>query len=176
MNERGRGTKRNFEDFEERDAKIGMHDAHIYYRLKHRTPSEEQYLVNQLRNGRDYTEASGRMMLQYLVSLSPSQLIEEREYPVFEWKWEGDEYYHSDFGVFIGIKLKQLSDYELNKLAYKLITTEGEEYGEDYGVETPQQAFNLLKQLQRHYDPDEVDPTFFESEFKSDFHDYLLTS
>ena len=147
----------------------------IYYCFKHRTPSEEQYLIQQLRDLDDSTFKIGRNMLQYLDSLSHSQLINNRDYRILDWRtWESDEYYHSDFAAFIAREFKLMSDYNLNYLANKLLSTE--EYGEEYGVKTVQQTFNFLKQLQNYYDPDEIDPTFFEITFKSDFHNYLLTS
>jgi len=109
-------------------------------------------------------------MLQRLSSLSPDELRQENVYIELESEWLDD--YQYDLNKFIGDQLKRLSDYDLSLLANKLIRNNVNR--DVYEVETPEEAFNFLKQMQNHYDTD-WDTMFFESQFEPEFRNYLLT-
>jgi len=166
------GRKRKFEQM----SSVDVFTAYLHYRLRHRTASEEQDLVRKLIH--EYRLASdvdidaefARQQLRRVAHLPASELHEyPNEYMVCELTYEVD--YDRDFYKFCQMRLREMSEQELFRLAELLISKP--EFQEGFEVDTIAEAVTFLKSMSEYFDTD-YEMQFFEAVFTRQFANWLV--
>lgn len=153
--------------------------AYLHYRLRHRTAAEEAVLVRRLIHEYHFVDGvdgveidanSARQRLQRVAHLPASELhAHYKEYMVCELEFESD--YDRDFYRFCQLRLQEMSDQQLLKLAETLLSRP--EFQEDFEVDNLQAAFEFLRAMAQHFDID-YELQFFDSVFTRQFANWLV--